>query len=216
MAHKITCSFFTGIIFTSLVLLTGCGPRETRYFPAHKHKHAIDITHKDLQVCLRLLDEQDCYDYFGYALTNLGYQALHLTVDNYGPDEYVFRPSYLDLPRESGEQIAKNMHYDTYTSVVLMTLPALIFLWEAIPLVVVPHGIYCKNYNAKTTQYIADKTLEHDETFSIAPYETVQKLIFVKSEALKLMFELKFFNKTSRKLLTYDINLVELKLGSKA
>ena len=192
-----------------LILLVGCGPQNTRYFPHLNRDKTISAGKNDVIVSVHMLSHQDCDNYFGIDVIRQGYRPLMLTIENRSSDTYVLRPSYFVLPRVSGKEISRLMHYDTYRRMAWLTIPALIYFWEAIPLLIVPYGFSCKHYNDKTTRNIRKKTWGRSEVLTIAPYETVQKFIFVVNAAFASTLEIKLYNETTQKLETYTINVTE-------
>lgn len=189
-----------------LMVLTGCGPRDTRLFPKLKAEKATQVEQGGVSVSVNLLSRQDCLGYFDVDVISQGYRPLLLTIDNSTSDAYTLRPSYLDVARVSGKEISRLMHYDTYQRVVWFTLPAIIYCWQVIPFVIIPYGLSCRHYNQKTTRNIRKKTLGRDDTLAIAPYETVRRFIFVPEENFRTVFDLKLFNETTKKVETFVIN----------
>lgn len=190
-----------------LMILAGCGPRNTRYFPRLKDSAALVAEKNNITVSVHMLSRIDCDDYFGIDVIAEGYTPLVLTVKNHGADSYILRPSYFALPRVSGKEISRLMHYDTYQRVAWLTIPALIYFWQAIPLLIVPYGLSCRHYNDKTTRNIRKKTWGRSEVLTIAPYETVQKFIFIVDEAFTDELEIKLYNETTRTLEVYAIDV---------
>lgn len=195
------------MLFFVLVLLSSCSNRNTRYFPPIKLKKAVLENKKNVILAAQLMSEQEQDDYFGINLLESGYCVVLLRIENRSSGRCVFRPSYCDMPRESGYEIAPSMHYDTYARVVWGCIPALVFWWPAIPFFIIPHALYWSNYNWTTSNNIARKTLEHDETFVVEPYETVQKLLFIKEENFIPVFDIALFNETDQELMVYTVDL---------
>lgn len=190
-----------------LLLLVGCGgPKDVRFFPETKGFSGI---RNGLKVAIHALLPEECISYFGYNVNaESGCSVLLLTIDNDTPDKYTFRPSDFPLKRISGEQVAQGMHYDTYQRMFWLITPALIFYWPAIPFVVIPYGLRCRQYNADITRMLAGKTLDADDTLTIAPYETVQRFIFVPNDGLKPLFTIKLYNETKGNLEQFAMNVL--------
>jgi hypothetical protein len=207
------CKCLGGVVISIslLILLTGCGSRDTRYFPRLDKSKAIPIQKNSVTISVHALSAQDCDDYFGIDVMAHGYRPLLMTIENHSSDTYIMRPSYFDLPRVSGKEISRLMHYDTYSRVAWLTIPALIYLWEAIPFLIIPYGFACKRYNDKTTRNIRKKTWGRSEVLTIAPYETIQKFIFILDKTFTSPFEIKLYNETQRKLEVYTMNSIGIR-----
>lgn len=188
------------VVVCCLVLLTGCGPKDVRFFPRVKTHAAAVVTKQELDVVMHALSRQECDAYFGVDVIAEGVRPLLLTIQNRSADAYVVRPSYIPLTRISGKEVAQLMHYDTYQRVFWLTWPALIFWWPAIPCLVVPYGFGCQHYNKKTTKTLRKMTLGAHDVLDIAPYETVQRFIFVPDASFKTVFDMKLYNETKRVL----------------
>lgn len=195
------------VVGLMVLVLAGCGPRNTRYFPRLAKSKAIVAVKNDVKVSVHLLSRAECDDYFGIDVRSEGYIPLVMTIENRGVDSYVLRPSYFVLPRVSGKEISRLMHYDTYQRMVWLSFPALIYFWQAIPLLVIPYGFSCKYYNDKTTRNIRKKTWGRSEVLTIAPYEIVQKFIFVVRDAIAQQLEIKLYNERTRNLEIYPIDI---------
>lgn len=200
---------FCAAAIVVLMALTGCGPRDTRSFPQLRKQQAAQALQHGVTVSVHLLSRQDCLSYFDVDVIAQGYRPLLLTIDNSTEDGYVLRPSYLLLERVSGKEIARLMHYDTYQRVMWLALPAVIYCWQVIPFVIVPHGLGCRHYNNKTTRNIRKKTLGRDDTLMVAPYETVRRFIFVPEESFRTVFDIALFNETTRKIETFSLNCAQ-------
>ena len=196
------------VVGLMVFVLAGCGPRNTRYFPKLEKPAARVAIKNNVKVIVHVLSRVECKDYFGVDVLAEGYLPLVMTIENHGPDTYVLRPSYFALPRASGKEISRFMHYDTYQRMVWLSLPALFYFWQAIPLLIIPYGLSCKHYNDKTTRNIRKKTWGRSEVLSIAPYETVQKFIFVAREAAAEQIQIKLYNEITRTLEIYPIDIV--------
>lgn len=194
------------VVACLLLLLAGCGPRDTRYFPKLKTASAVPVKKNQVTITTHPLSHEECEEYFGVDVISNGYFPFVMTIENNGPDAYVIRPSYFELPRVSGKKVSRLMHYDTYQRVVWMTIPALIFWWQAIPVLIVPYGLACRYYNDKTTRNIRKKTWGRTEVLYIAPYETIQKFVFV-NESFHTTFDIKLYNETQQVLEIYEIDV---------
>ena len=204
---NIKISFCAGAL-VALLVLTGCGPRDTRAFPRLKQQ-AARVEQHGIEVSVHLLSRQDCVAYFDVDVIAHGYRPLVITIDNGTSDSYVLRPSYVGLDRVSGKEVSRLMHYDTYQRVMWMTLPAVIFCWQVIPFFIVPYGLGCRHYNHKTTRNIRKKTLGSHDTVAIAPYETIRRFMFVPEESFRTIFDVNLFNETTRKIETFSINCAQ-------
>lgn len=191
-----------------LSVLAGCsyGPRDTRYFPKLKAESGVPVAKDNVTITMHPLSCADSEEYFGIDVLSQGYFPLVMTIENHGPDAYTIRPSYFALPRISGKKVSRLMHYDTYQRVVWLTLPALILWWQAIPAIIIPYGLACRYYNDKTTRNIRKKTWGRTEVLHIAPYETIQKFIFV-NESFSTNFDIKLYNETQKDLEVYSIDI---------
>lgn len=192
-----------------LMALTGCGPRDTRYFPKLKTNKAAQVTQNNITISINVLSRQDCLAYFDCDVIAQGYRPLLLTIDNTTSDAYVLRPSYLDVERVSGKEIARFMHYDTYNRVLWFVVPAFYYAMPLIPCVIIPYGLSCRHYNQKTTRNIRKKTLGREDTVEIAPYETVQRFIFIPEESFKTILDIKLFNETTRMVEAFSVNCAQ-------
>lgn len=192
-----------------LMVLTGCGPRDTRSFPRLKPQNAAQIAQDGITISVHLLSRQDCVHYFDFDVIAQGYRPLLLTIENNRADAYVLRPSYFELERVSGKEISRFMHYDTYQRTLWLSLPAFIYCWQVIPFVIVPYALGCRHYNQKTTRNIRKKTLGRNDVVEIAPYETVRRFIFVPEESFKTTFDIKLFNETTHVVENFKVNCAE-------
>ncbi len=196
------------LLLIGLMMLAGCGPRDTRYMPklgAEKFTLA-ESAKDDVMVTAHLMSRKESEAYFGVDVIAEGYRPLILKIENKSLNSYVLHPSYLPMPRVSGKEISRLMHYDTYQRVVWLTLPALFLAWELVPIVIVPYGLSCRHYNHKTTRNVRKNTLRRTETLRIAPYEVVEKFVFVPESAFRSQFELTLYNETLRAIETFSVD----------
>lgn len=203
----------------SMLVLAGCGPRDTRFFPNFK-KEKVDqaeaaVPAKKMTVQVQIMSRTECDDYFGIDVIAQGYRPLLVTFENKGNDSYMVRPSYVGLERVSGKEVARLMHYDTYSRVLCLSIPALIYCWPVIPILIVPYGVGCSHYNDKTTRNIRKKSLSKTETLSIAPGEIVQKFVFVPDNVFKSKFDIKLYNETSHAVEVVTIDCVQERRGKR-
>lgn len=203
--------FMQGVVVASILfILPGCGPRSTHSFPKLNSATTVVVPNEKRNVFItaHCMSHAECAAYFGEDLGLHGYQPLVLTLENKSLNSYTLRPSYLALPRVSGKEISRLMHYDTYQRVVWLTLPALFFWWPAIPIFIVPYGMACRHYNDKTTRNIRKKTWGRTETIYLAPHELVQKFIFVSRESFRSHFDLKLYNETTQVIELFHVDCV--------
>lgn len=192
-----------------LMLLPHCGSRDVRLFPRLKAQKMVAINQSQIEVAVTVMSRKECGEYFGVDVIAEGVRPLVLNINNKSADTYVLRPSYLALTRVSGKEVAKLMHYDTYQRVFWSTWPAIIFWWPAVPFLIVPYGFSCKHYNMKTTKTLRKMTLGAHDVLEIAPYESVQRFIFVPDASFRTIFDIKLYNETKHALEVFPINCAQ-------
>lgn len=198
---------YSFVLLFGLITLSGCGRKRIKYFPPIDRNRAYVHRNDDLMLTVYALSRNEAKSVFGIDVVDHGYQTLQMRMTNCGPHEYVLRPSYHGLPCVSGKHIARQMHYDTSQWMTWSSLGALLFLWEAIPCLIVPAGLSMREYNQKVTQDMRRHTLSKRETITIAPYEAVNKFIFVATSLYSPDFAISFLNNDTKKLVTFDVKV---------
>jgi len=201
-------SYLVAVVFC-ILFLVGCGPRDVRFFPRLRASKEAVIAKAKIEVAVNVMSRKECSDYFGFDAIAEGVRPLVLNINNKSSDAYVLRPSYLALTRVSGKDISKLMHYDTYQRVFWLTWPAIIFWWPAIPCLIIPYGFGCQQYNAKTSKTLRKMTLGAHDVLEVAPYESVQRFIFVPDASFRTAFDIALYNETTRAIELFPINCAQ-------
>lgn len=199
--------FFT--LLCTLLILPGCFWSERKHPSAHPRIKQVRSKGKEgLHLSAHWLDEAACKKLFlGVNLIQEDIEILHLKLTNNGEANYTFRPSYCLLERFSVEEIAPLIQYDTSSRVCWLSLPALIFFWPLIPIVIVPQGLYWSHENHKIRRWLHKITLGPVDAFELEPYETIEKYLFVPAHAAEeqtFVFEL--FDTCSKELVSHSIS----------
>ncbi|HBL98391.1 TPA: hypothetical protein DDZ86_01975 [Candidatus Dependentiae bacterium] len=199
----------TALICTALFILPGC-------FWAHKkrnnpHPLVEQIRTKgksSLQLSAQWLDESTCKKRFwGVNLIGSDIEVLRIRLINNGEERYIFRPSYCSIDRLPADEIAPLLQYDTSSRVCWLSLPAFIFCWPLIPLIIVPQGLYWHHENHKRFKWLQKNTLGPDTSFEVAAYETVEKYLFVPTdEAEYHPLSLELFDSNTKELVKHSIS----------
>lgn len=189
-------------LILALSFLPGCWwSRSSRVGRPHVANEKIVGT-RELECSVVLLEPKE---YPGYIAGLEGYAVLHIQLFNRGNATYRFIPSYCTLPRESAFNIAPLVHYDTSSRVTWLSLPALLYLWEAIPLVVMPLGFYWRSWNQEVSAWLERKTLGPLDSFEIAPYENTDRYIFVPEQGPWRYFGISFFEVDEKQLVSFSV-----------
>lgn len=206
-------------LYCTLFLLPGCEHQKERdylkRFPRIEYGCDYSGFQNNISLKVHLFSKQDSKDYFGTnnfgfndKVISQGFLPIHINISNDSNCAYTLRPSYLDLLVQPSNRVAKVLHADTYNYVTWLTLPALMFYWQAIPMFVIPMGLNMRRSNQKITENLQHNALQTWKSITISPYETIDKFIFVHIQDFKQSFTLKLFNEDNRKLLTFNVDLV--------
>lgn len=139
------------------------------------------------------------------GIEEAGYTLFVLHLQNKGPATYLFRPSYCSLPRASAHQIAQLLQYDTTSRVVWLSLPALWFCWQAIPLLIVPWGAYWSSCNSDIIAHLEQEILGPNDSLEIGPYEDLKRFVCVPTDCVSRKVGFTFFEKETKKLLSFTV-----------
>ncbi len=203
----------------ALFLLPACEHQKGRdylkRFPRIEYGCDYSGLQDGVSLKVHLFSKQDSKDYFGSTnfgfsdkVISEGFLPIHINISNDSNSAYTLRPSYLDLLVQPSNRVAKVLHSDTYNYVTWLTLPALMFYWQAIPMLVIPMGLNMRRSNQKISENLQHNALQTWKAVTIAPYETIDKFIFVRPQDFKQSFILKLFNEDERKLITFNVDLV--------
>ncbi len=213
--------FYSSIIIFFGCLLPGCRVRVEEHnrdylkrFP--RIEFGCDYSGREANVDLKVhvFSKKDSKQYFGSTmfgndlLIKEGYLPIHINISNNSNAHYTFQPSYINLIVQPSNRVANHLHVDTQWYMTWYGIPTFLFFWELVPLVIIPMGISMKRSNAKITQNLQHNALQTWKSLSIAPYETIDKFIFVRTYDFKQNFELKLFNDDDRKLITFNVDLI--------
>lgn len=207
------------LIFGLLILLVGCNHQKDRdylkRFPRIEYGCDYSGSQNNLNLKIRVFNADDSKQYFGSnnfgfsdKIISQGYLPIHIHISNESNCRYTLRPSYLDLTVQPSNRIAKILHVDTYNYVMLCTVPAILFYWQALPIFIIPMGLNMRRSNKKITENLQHNALQTWKDVTIAPYEAIDKFIFVHTRDFKQNFTLKLFNEDERSLLTFSVDLV--------
>lgn len=173
------------------------------------NQQSVDIKKAErgtITIAAVLVQDQECVDYFGKDIIELGYYPIHLKIDNRTPDTYILRPSYISVPLATPRKVAQQLHYDTSLIITTACYPALLFFWQLIPCAIVPAGIYMREQNKKVTRTIQKKALSTQEILEIAPYTTIERFIFVHAQDYIPHIDISLFNDRTKELATFNID----------
>ncbi|HBY05872.1 MAG: hypothetical protein UV38_C0003G0253 [candidate division TM6 bacterium GW2011_GWE2_42_60] len=200
-------SFFL-FLFVLLFSFPGCFFSPKKRLPTPRVTQIRNKGKHDVQLNALWLNENACKSRFwGVDFSEHEIEVLQVRLVNNGAQSYLFRPSYCALDRLSVEEVAPLLQYDTTSRVCWYSLPALLFWWPAIPIFVVPQGIYWSNENRRIYHWLTKTTLSQDSAFELGPYETVEKYLFVPEYAAggkTILFEL--FDIDTKELVSHTIS----------
>ena len=163
---------------------------------------------------IHLLSRQDSKEYFGSSslgkdlIINNGYLPIHINIENNTNNYLHLRPSYIDLTIQPSNRIAKLLHVDTSHAMYCLCVPALLFWWQAIPFIIIPMGLNMRRSNQKIGENLQFNALQTWKEVSIAPYEIIDKFVFIRARDFKQRFGIRLFNEDERKLISFDVNLI--------
>jgi len=131
--------------------------------------------------------EADCKTYLGRNVILSGYQPVQLYIKNDSDTTYRFSPDAMSIQTVNYREVAVEAHTNTFTRVLLyapLILPAIF------------EGIGSSKANAKLDSDYADKSAK---TELIAPYGTLNKILFVPEYSYQDHFTVTLLNVQTNK-----------------
>lgn len=162
---------------------------------------------QQLAVSASILDNQRSTELFGAELTEYMVVPVCVQIHNNGPHTYTMYPSYIDVPQVDIAALCEQLHYDTSWYAMVLTVPSFIWLWQAIPLVVVPACMQLHAYNQRITTNVRKYAFSAQEALVIHPYEQVKFLILLDATSYTSHISMRIFDNYTQELLPFDIAL---------
>lgn len=202
--HKPTLLYLFIIIFS----LNGCIDKvnQLKYLPAINISDSFYQIQDDIALTAKALSSAESKKHFGTDLISQGYIPIQIRIENRTPDDYILRPSYLDLIIADPLKISKLLHWDTSTFVMTTGCLSLLFWWPA-TIWVGQTGYDMYKINKSTNETVYQTSLNDTQSVEIEAYDILNKFIFVKRSDFTSRFTLKLFNKAQKKLIKFDVSV---------
>lgn len=202
--NKPKCLFLFIIILT----LSSCIDKvnQLKYLPVINISDSFYQIQDDIALTARALSAVESKKHFGVDLTNHGYIPIQIKIENRTPDNYIIRPSYIDLTIADSCKIAKLLHWDTSTFVMTTGCLSLLFWWPA-TIWVGQTGYDMYKMNRSANENVKEISVHSNQAIEIPPYDILNKFIFINKADFKSRFTIKLFNSIKRQLVVFDINV---------
>jgi hypothetical protein len=198
------------LVYIFLVFsVSGC-KRHAEYFtqfPQLQFSANHTFKQDDLIILAKIMNEEETHQHFGVNLINKGYLSIRIRIINTSSKNFALSPSYIALPLVSSSIIAELLHYDTYAFMVGTGTPAFLFFWPA-TLVIGAEGYDMYKTNQKIDELAKLACLDKQTpAVIIAPYDRIDKFMFIEKTAFVPAFELKLYDLMQKQFVSFTINL---------
>lgn len=197
------------IFFVLLILIPAC-KRQAAYFSGFPELHFAptnSFRQGDLIVLVKAMGPEETNQHFGVRFADSGYIPIHLRIINTGAKNYVLSPSYIFLPLVSNSTIAELLHYNTSLFMWSAGAPAFLFFWPA-TLIVGAEGYDMYKTNQKIDELAKQCCIDkQSEAFILAPYDRIDRFMFIEKSAYVPAFELKLYDGIEKQFVNFTIEL---------
>lgn len=192
-----------------IILLSGCGTQKQylKRLPKINKAIAYKAKQSNISIYAKQMSENEAIDYFRTNLYSYGYTPVHLRIENNSDSTYILRPGDIDQDITSVKKISKCLHRNTALFFSCAFIPAFLFYWQLIPVVLVPTAVWMAKKNRQINQNLAKISLTREQTLEILPYSKIDKFLFFNSEEYSARFMLNLYDKDQRVLKDFYLNL---------
>jgi hypothetical protein len=159
-----------------LIGLAGCAKYNAR--PMKPLMHLENTREQAVSFSYQVFDRHDCKKYLGKNTINKGYQPIQVTIVNNSDHYLTMNLDSFNCECINPDEVAEKMHTNTVGRAVGYGIPA----WLLFPVLVIPaivDGVGSSKANKKLDADYDDKALSNR---TIAPYTTVNGLIFISTD----------------------------------
>ncbi len=142
-----------------------------------------------VKLSIKALGSEESEKYLKKDLLDMGYQPVEVTIENGSSDPYLFSPDSVALPLEEGGKIAKKILYAALPRAIGFKIASLFFWPISIPSAI-DSILTNKNYR-KLKKQLQSKAVRQEV---IAPYSSVHRVFFVRSENCQNSFDVTLEN----------------------
>jgi hypothetical protein len=164
--------------------LAGCAGYKAR--PLVKLNTGVRPGSKDTSVSFayHVFDKRDCKQYLDRDVIEQGYQPIHITLTNNSSRRLNLDTDSFSVAVVSPDEIAKKVHTSTAARAAGYGIPGLFFWPLLIPAVI--DSVNSAEANKQLDADFDQKTVHNQE---IAPYSSINGLIFVPTENFTTAFD---------------------------
>lgn len=157
-------------------------------------EHSVSFSH-------RVFSKRDCKRYLDRDVIAKGYQPVHISLRNNTDHALAFSLASVSVPCAYAEEVAQQVYTSTVNRAVGYGVASIFFWPLLIPAVV--DSVGSSQANEKLDRDFMRKAL-HDQT--IAPFSTINGLIFVPTESFTPFFSITLTDTTNNKPVVLNTN----------
>ncbi|MGE0206956.1 MAG: hypothetical protein AB7R69_03855 [Candidatus Babeliales bacterium] len=151
----------------------------------------------------KLLDQKACSKEFSRDFLRFGYQPIVVTISNTS-DQYIkYTPTDITLKVVPSAVVAKDTHRNTFLRTLVWKVGSFFNPFLAIP------GAAHSALEEKANNKLDKKCLSNSQDQLIAPKESIQDTIFVRTDDYQEKFTLLLTNKNAQKTIVCDIDMAK-------
>lgn len=187
-----------------LLILGGCAKYKTQPLAqllTYKEEKSVSFAYK-------VFSPEDCKKYLDRKIIANGYQPVQITITNNSNDWLYFSQDNINLSIVNSEKVAKKVHTSTVKRAGGYGIGSLFVPVLLVPAIV--DGVKSSGANSKLDIDFINKELKNQE---IAPYSTVNGLIFVENALFKSNFDISLINLKNKQKINLSTSKQSIKLG---
>lgn len=181
-----------------LLLLGGCANYKVKRLPKlQPQEHMLTAEQHGVSFAYKFYTPTDCKNYLDRDVLAKGYQPIQITIINKSKHSLFFSLANISLAVVDASKVAPTVHTSTTGRVLGYGIPGLLIpvLW--IPAIV--DGLNSQDANKRLDEDFAAKCLTD---CIIAPYETLNGLIFVRVKDCKKELSITLLDQSTNKQIT--------------
>jgi len=143
----------------------------------------------NVKIVIKNLSSDESEKYLKRDVLDLGYRAVEVTIENGSADPYAFSESSIDLPLASAKEVAKATRKGDLPRSIALRVAG--FFFSPFGIVGSIDSIMTNKSYRKARKQLESKAVREE---TVAPYSTIQRIFFIKSDSDKNSFTVSLEN----------------------